>query len=571
MGEGSASVCNAFKAIVAVRRQLLKYDEIVRAYALKTRFWSLTEAIAGLARAEALMAKGAYREAHGLCMEALKADPGEARAWFLLGVLAADHDNPGRAAELFERAAELAPGVARHHAHLARALIALNERPPALAAADRAVELAPTDALTLDTLGVVFARAGQHARALDYFERAARLAPDNAGFQYNLAAARQFAGDFSGAEAAYAAALSIDPELHRAWSSRVQLARQTPETNFIAELEALIARPSDDPDRALHLGHALAKSCEDLGEHPSSLDWLLRAKAAKRRAVAYDPAVDEALFAAAMETFTPGTVVNGCPSEEPIFVVGLPRTGTTLVDRILSSHPDVVSAGELTNFALLLKRAARTPSNLVLDVETLKAAGGLDLAAIGAAYVESTRPLTGSTPRFVDKMPLNVLYAGLIHRALPNARIICLRREPMDACLSNFRQLFATGFSYYNYAFDLEDVGRYYLGFDRLVAHWRDVLPADRFTEAAYEDIVADQEGQTRRLLAFCGLPWDERCLAFHENAAPVATASSVQVRQPLYSSSIGRWRRYGAGLEPLRRVLAAGGVLNEGEGLSGP
>ncbi len=181
---------------------------------------------------------------------------------------------------------------------------------------------------------------------------------------------------------------------------------------------------------------------------------------------------------------------------------------------------------------------------------------------LGADYLASTRPLTGATPRFVDKMPLNVLYAGLIHRALPNARIVCLRRDPMDVCLSNFRQLFATGFSYYDYAYDLEDVARYYVGFDRLVAHWRRTLPADRFTEIAYEDLVADQEGATRRLLAFCALRWDPRCLDFHENRAPVATASSVQVRRPLYSTAVGRWRRYGEALEPMRRVLAEAGSL---------
>jgi hypothetical protein len=323
----------------------------------------------------------------------------------------------------------------------------------------------------------------------------------------------------------------------------------------------LIAEPSDDPDRALHLGHALAKTYEDLGDLPAAHAWLLCAKAAKRAAVVYDPHADQAMFAAAARTFPAGTRVEGNLSEAPIFVVGLPRTGTTLVDRILSSHPDVASLGELTNFALHIKRRAKTPSNMVLDVETLERASSLDLAAIGSDYLDSVRALAGDAPRFVDKMPLNFIYAGLIHRALPNARIVCLRRHPMDACLSNFRQLFATGFSHYNYAFDLEDVGRYYVGFERLVAHWRDELPADRFIEVAYEDLVADQEGETRRLLAACGLSWNDACLSFHENRAPVATASSVQVRRPLYASSVGRWRRYGDALAPLRKVLVEGGI----------
>ncbi len=517
-----------------------------------------------LDRAEGLMAQGAYEQAHKLCLQALREHAADGRAWFLLGVIAADHDNPVRAAELFAKAVDLGPDAARHHAYLARTLIALNRRPDALAAAERAVVLAPTDALTLDTIGVVFTRAGDHVRALPFFEAAVAATQDNASFLYNLAASRQFAGDFEAAEAAYEQALVIDRGLYRAWSSRVQLARQTPEHNFAREIEALFDPASPDPDCALHLGHALAKTHEDLGDHPASLDWLLRAKAAKRKVIGYAPDQDAALFAAAAASFRAGTVPDGGPSAEPIFVVGLPRSGTTLIDRILSSHPDVTSAGELSNFALLLKRAAGTPSNLVMDVETFAASGAVDMAGLGADYVASTRPLTGATPRFTDKMPLNILYAGLIHRALPNARIVCLRRDPMDVCLSNFRQLFATTFSYYNYAFDLEDVARYYVGFDRLVAHWRAVLPADRFIEVAYEDMVTDQEAQTRRLLAFCELTWDERCLAFHENTAPVATASSVQVRQPLYSSSVGRWRRYGEGLAPMRRVLADAGLIGD-------
>ncbi len=514
--------------------------------------------------AEGQMARGAYEQAHKLCLSALGENAGDGRAWFLLGVIAADHDNPLRAVELFAKAVDLAPGAARHHAYLARTLIALNRRPEALEAAEQAVALAPTDALTLDTIGVVFTRTGDHARALPFFEAAVATTPGNASFLYNLAASRQFAGDFQGAESAYARALSLAPDLYRAWSSRVQLARQTRERNFASELEALFDQGSPDPDRALHLGHALAKTHEDLGDHPASLEWLKKAKAAKRRVIGYRPDHDAALFEAAARTSIAGAEAEGDLSPEPIFVVGLPRSGTTLIDRILSSHRDVTSAGELSNFALLLKRAAGTPSNLVMDVETFQATGGVDMARLGADYVASTRPMTGGTPRFTDKMPLNILYAGLIHGALPNARIVCLRRDPMDVCLSNFRQLFATTFSYYNYAFDLEDVARYYVGFDRLVAHWREVLPADRFTEIAYEDVVADQEAQTRRLLAFCGLTWDSRCLSFHENAAPVATASSVQVRQPLYASSVGRWRRYGEGLAPMRAILEEAGLVGD-------
>lgn len=518
-----------------------------------------------LDEARRLLAARAFREAHALCLEVLAQDPDAAEAYFLLGVLSAEHGVAGKAAELFEQAVAL-DATASYHAHLARALVALNRPVEAREAAERAMALAPTDALTLDTIGVALSRTGAHDRAVELFRRAAAREGAGAGLWYNLGAAEQFVGDFTAAEAAYRRAVALDPRAYKALAALVGLSRQTPERNLIAELEALF--PKDDaeadahPDRALQIGHALAKSSEDMGDDLAALDWLVRAKAPKRRAVGYDAGRDEAAFAAAARTTAPPPGPEApCESEAPIFVVGLPRTGTTLVERILSSHPDVTSVGELTAFALLVKQGARTPANTVLDAETLDAARALDLSGLGQAYVDSTRPLGGATARFVDKMPLNVFYAGLILRALPGARVLCLRRGPLDSIVSNFRQLFATDYPYYRYALGLEDAARYYVMFDRLVGQWRETLPANRFTEVSYEALVRNQEAETRRILAFCGLDWDDRCLAFHENAAAVATASSVQVRRPIYASSIGRWRRWGERLAPAVRILEEAGI----------
>ena len=497
-------------------------------------------------RAERRLAARDFAGAHRLALEALAEDRDSAGAWFVLGIIAIEHANPGRAAELFARAAELDPSDVRALAQLGRARLALNDRDGAFASVRRALALDPRDALTLDTLGVTLTRLGDHRSAIDLFERAVALHPASAGFWYNLAASRQFAGRFGAAAEGYRRALDLDPGLVRAWSALVGLETQTEGSNEIPRLTALFEAQTD-PDARLHLGHALAKTCEDLGRWDESLDWLDRAKQARRRALAHDPAADRALVDAAMAGARPS---GGLDDTRPIFVVGLPRTGTTLVDRILSSHHQVRSLGELTNFALAAKRLAGTPSPRVLDPETLTAA--VDAAALGRAYLDSVADLAGEAPRFVDKMPLNVFFAGLIHAALPRARIVCLKREPRDAALSNYRQLFATQFSYYNYAYDLAHTAAYVAGFERLTAHWRAVLPPDRYVEIAYEDLVADQEGQTRRLLTACGLDWDPACLAFQDNAAPVATASSVQVRSPIYASSIGRWRRYSRGLEAL-------------------
>lgn len=312
-----------------------------------------------------------------------------------------------------------------------------------------------------------------------------------------------------------------------------------------------------DVDAELHLCHALAKHHEELKEYARAFVYLERGKRRKRAALRYSIEADATLFAAARETAVDRGALegNGSDSVEPVFIVGMPRTGTTLVERILSSHPDVFAAGELTNFALVVKRAARTSSNLVLDAHTLGAAMRLDLTRIGDAYVDSTRPRTGHTRRFIDKMPLNFFYAGLIQRALPRAKIICLRRNALDTCLSNYRQLFATSFSYYNYAYNLLDTGRYYQMFESLAQHWREHL-GDNYCEVQYESVVADTEAEARRLVAFCGLEWHPSCLSFHENSAPVATASSVQVRQPVYHTAVERWRKYETELSELRGLL---------------
>jgi tetratricopeptide (TPR) repeat protein len=478
-------------------------------------------------------------------------------------MVAASAEQFAKACELVGRAVALTPDRAEYHAQYARCLAVLKNEGEALAAVDRALALEPRNALTLDTIGVVLSRLAAHERAVEVFRRAVVAAPGNPSFQYNLASSLRFLGRFDEAERAYEAAIGVAPRFFRAHSAVAELRKQTPERNHIARLLAALETAGSDADGALHLRHALAKEYEDIGDFGAAFAHLSAGKAAKRRELRYSIDDDRALFAKVQSLFDDERVrrpAAGDPSAEPIFVVGMPRTGTTLVERILSSHSTVLSAGELQNFGLCLKRLAGTPSNRVLDERTLEAGMRVDAVSLGARYIESTRPLTGKTAHFVDKMPLNFFYIGFIHLALPSAKIICLRRHPLDTCLSNFRQMFALGFSYYNYAYDLADIGRYYAMFDRLIAHWTRVLPG-KILQVQYEELVRDQEAQTRRMLDFCGLGWEERCLDFHDNAAPVATASAVQVRKRMYSTSIDRWRHYADSLQPLMRQLEADGI----------
>ncbi len=499
-----------------------------------------------------------YQAVHRDCLDMIKQDVSDGLPYFLLGLLARDHKNFSKAIELLRRAIATSPQMARFHAELARTYTQLNQQNEAFKANLDAARLSVDEADVADTIGVIFSRTGHHERAIPFFEKAITLNADPANFHYNLGASLQFSGEFERAKTAYNAALERDPKLYRAWSSLISLSRQTSEHHHLEILQTLFEDSQTEADASLHIGHAIAKTLEDLGEYAQSLTWLKKAKQKKSKSLNHNIKDDLALFKAAQQApITPNLALK-TSDPAPIFIIGLPRTGTTLVDRILSSHPDVTSAGELNTFAGLVKTASNSTSNRVLDEAVFTPLTDDALNKIGGAYWRETEDLRRGTPRMTDKMPLNFFYTGLIHQALPNARIIALRRGAMDSCLSNYRQLFSTGFSYYNYSLNLRDTAQYYGAFDKLMAHWRTSLPPDCFYEINYEDIVLDQENQTRQLLNFCGLNWHEACLHFYENAAPVSTASSVQVRQPLYKGAIGRWQRYGTALNDLKQALGA-------------
>jgi len=514
--------------------------------------------------ARKLLAARNFSAAERCCEKILNRDPRNAEATFVLAMLALETQQIGPAAQLLQRAASLDGTKPEYLAQLARVLVMLQETGRARAAALKALQLEPADALTLDTLGCVLSHSGDHATAIEPFTTATRLEPNNPDFQFNLASSLRFLGDFDAAESAYEQAIAQAPHFYKAHWSLANLRRQTPEKNHIARLRKTLEHAAGNLDGQTFLHNALAKELEDTGDTVNAFRHLNTGKALLRKTLDYSVDEDAELFSCIREEFTAALLhedTAGHSSNEPIFVVGMPRTGTTLVERILSSHSDVFSAGELRSFGLMLKRAAGTRSNKVLDPDTVRQGLRANPAQLGQDYLDSTRPATGHTPRFIDKTPLNFLNIGFIHRALPNARIVCVRRNPMDTCLSNFRHLFSPESSpYYRYSFDLLETGHYYLLFNELMTHWNSVLPG-KILQVQYEDIVADQETQSRRLLGFCGLEWQDACLRFEQNAAPVATASSVQVRQPIYSSATERWKSYAEFLQPLKELLEQNGI----------
>jgi tetratricopeptide (TPR) repeat protein len=488
--------------------------------------------------------------------------PDRPEAHYLAGSCALEQHQLPRALEHLHRAASQAPREPAYAVQFARALARAHRPGDALEVANVASTLDPDDPAVLSMLGTVYTQCHAPERAAPAFRRARELAPDNATHHFNHAISLVFAGHADAAEDALEACLRLDPGHWQAYGVRSRLRRQTAGHNHIDVLLALAERTRHLPQAQRQLHMALGKEYEDLGDYAAAFRSYVAGNAAARALACHDPRNDEAIFQALFDAFPepPPATGDACLSREPIFVFGMPRTGTTLVERILSCHPEVSSAGELQHFGVALERLSGAHPATLLSPEVVRRGRQVDPARLGDRYLASTRPLTHLKPRFVDKLPHNFLYAGFIARALPNASMICLRRHPLDTCLANFREPFSETSPFHGYASDLLDAGRYYLNFDRLMAHWRRLFPG-RILELAYEDLVADPADAARRLLAHCRLPWDDACLHVERNRSAATTASALQIRAPVHRDSVKRWKHYAQPLQPLRDLLERAGV----------
>jgi len=522
---------------------------------------AMTDPAKTYAQATAAFNQRNFRQALELSMSLLPQAPNHAELHHLAGMAAMELQAMPQALEYLQRAVNLYPRRADYATQFARALSMVNLSADAMKVAEHALAQSPLDAQTLDTLGVVFTRANAHERATALYDRAVALMPSHPNYHHNFAKSLVFMNRMDEAERELETCIRLAPSLWGAHLTLSQLRRQSPGHNHVQRLLALLPKAVGNQTAQLNLHLALAKEYEDLADYPKAFEHLSAGKAAGKAMSQYAFAQDEALFAAVSHAAPrPQPAAAGYPTDEPIFVIGMPRSGTTLVERILSSHPDVHAAGELQNFPLALKRASGSRTLRLVDPETIERARDLDWQKLGEDYLNSTRPDTGLTPRFIDKLPHNFLHVGAIANALPNAKIICLRRNPMDTCLGNFRQLFNLASPYHGYANDLLDIGRYYILFDRLMAYWQQAFPG-RILEVSYEALVESQESHTRALLAFCNLPWHDACLHFEKNEAPATTASAVQVRAPIYRNALQRRKVYEAQLGELRKLLGDAGI----------
>ncbi len=364
-------------------------------------------------------------------------------------------------------------------------------------------------------------------------------------------------GKFDEAMAHYDQAIGLKPDYAEAHYHRTDLKTFHAGDPDLAALEALVTENRLPPGKMLYVHFALGKALEDIGEYPGAFEHLLQANALKRRELPYDEPGYQRAFRTIAERFDEAFLEQfagmGDPSATPIFIVGMPRSGSTLVEQILASHPLVHAAGELKNLDRVVETLSDPDGRPIPYLSNHRNLDADGLRRLGHNYLVGLPTPAAGTTRITDKAPSNFFHIGLIRLMLPNARIIHTLRDPVDTCVSCFARLFAQGQSF---SYDLAQLGGYYRWYHELMEHWRSVLPADVLLDVAYEDLVDNFEPQARRLIDFCGLPWDDRCLSFHQIGRPVRTASSVQVRRPLYRSSLARWRRYEAYLQPLLAEL---------------
>ena len=485
--------------------------------------------------------------------------PNDVAAIRMLAEVAARLGRDDEALELLTRCLELAPGFHPARKNLAQVLNRGNRQPEALREIETLLAAEPAHPSYLNLKAVILGRIGDYAQAIGLYDQLLAAHPQHPQLWMSNGHALKTAGAQDRAIAAYRRAIELDPGSGEAYWSLANLKTVRFDADDIAAMRAQLQRSDLGDEPRLHFDFALGKALEDAGDYATSFRHYLAGNALRRALVPYSADDNAGRGRAARRVYTREFFAEregwGCAAPDPIFIVGMPRAGSTLVEQILSSHPAVEGTMELPEVISLareLRRRADSPQATSYH-DVLAGIDAGEARELGERYLERTRiHRKRGAPLFIDKMPNNFAHIGLIRLALPNARIIDARRHPLACCLSGFKQHFARG---QDFSYSLDDIGRYYRDYVELMAHFDEVLPG-KVHRVIYEDMVADTESEVRRLLEYCGLPFDPACLRFFENPRAVRTASSEQVRRPIYRDGVDHWRHYEAWLGPLKQAL---------------
>ncbi|MYF70746.1 MAG: hypothetical protein F4053_01975 [Proteobacteria bacterium] len=503
---------------------------------------------------------GDWARVKACAKQILKRDRNSPEGHFLAGLAAKASGLASPAAKSFSRALRLDGRRYDAAIELAGQHIASGRFGEAVDILERCVAQLDRSPRYLDMAGTIYTNAGLPDRGWPLYKRANELQPGVDSIEANLAACSVFVGEIDAARAIYRRLLDKHPNHQRNHYalSRIQTAS---DSMHIEQMKKVLRTMNLHAERNIFLYYAIGKELEDIGQWDEAFKYYEMAGYAAARVAGYEVTADLRLIDTVVENCgadwllsAPGPISADASTKTPIFIVGLPRTGTTLVERIVSCHSQVESVGETYFLQDSIRRASGIQSSESMSAAIVEAAAEKPTKAIADGYMEAVRYKFGVKPWFIEKFPENFLYLGFIAKAFPRARIVCLKRHPMDACFAMFKQ------SFFRYAYTLADLGPYYVAHDRLRNHWRKVLK-DRMIEVEYESLVGDQEGQTRRLLARLGLPFEKTCLEFHRNITPSNTASTVQVREKMHSRSVHRWQHFASHLEPLKSYLEQAGI----------
>ena len=486
----------------------------------------------------------------------LKEDPDHVEAARLLAGIAVDNNRYGDAEILLKRAVENAPDYARAWVDLVKVQCELNHLDEAVESADEVLRLDPDKAESHIVYASTIGIAGKHEEAIAAYDRALKIAPDRAGAECGKAHHQKTIGQQDAAIASYRRAIAIKQDHAEAYWSLANLKTFRFEDHEVEAMELLLQDEALPDESRAQVHNALGLHFEACKDYAQAFSHFQECNGYRRMHETYDPVDTEETYGHVIDTFTPEFMANrqqaAHPDATPIFIVGLPRSGSTLIEQILASHSLVDGTHELGDLARSVQAARRGRQRNLRFPRGLTKLSPEAWGELGRRYIEETKIHRGTAPYFVDKNPNNFVYVGILRIALPNAKIIDARRHPLDSCFGSYKQLFASG---QPFTYDLTELGEYYLQYSRLMDYWRQVLP-DFVLDVRYEDVVADLETQVRRILDFCDLPFEEDCLKFHETERAVKTASSEQVRRPIYSTSVNLWRNYEPHLGDLIHIL---------------
>lgn len=487
-----------------------------------------------------------YRHAIFLCNEINTQYPNEVNGWLVTAELSLKLNNPKITLAVTNKALQINVNDTLSLFYSTKALISLGNNKEALRKINAIDMTSIQEAGLLTDIGCILQSLNSHELAKEYFLLAIIKQPDSATHHYNIATSYRFFGDLDKAEVHLNKAIKLNPNDAEAHHLRSGLVKQTQENNHIKEIQSTLASNSLSKNSQVKMFYALAKELEDIKDYSLSFKTLKQGADIQHTQVNYEIDKDVALFELIKSNYNANffqEVHRGYKDSAPIFVLGLPRTGSTLVEQILSQDNSVISAGEINYFNQeLTERASRlTTKKPISNEQNIALSTKINFYEVGQSYTQRVNQYLGSDSRFIDKLPNNFLQIGAIKKALPNAKIICMRRNPLDTCYAIYKTLFVNG---YPFSYDLVTLAKYYVLFDQLITHWYQQIP-DSVYMLNYDELITDPIKNTQNLYDYCQLQWSKECLNFHTGAQVSTTASTTQIRQPIYSSSLEKWRHY--------------------------